>query len=475
MDRITLAPSSALPAVAGMKLSQLIGALSHALDLTEGQPRGHCIRVCWIGSHVGQALGLDAAARRDLYYALLLKDLGCSSNAARICELYLTDDLAFKRDFKAVGEGLPDMLRFVFAHTGLNAGLAERLRGVVNILRNGPAIADELIQTRCTRGADIARQLRFGEGVAAGIASLDEHWNGRGRPHGLAGQAIPLAARIALLAQVIDVFHATGGPAAALAEARRRSGSWFDPSLVRTLEGVARTPGCWETLASAEVERAVLALEPGEGEVVLDDDYLDDIAAAFGQIVDSKSPYTSGHSARVAVYADAIARRLGLGAARCRWLRRGALLHDLGKLGVSNAVLDKPGALDTDEWAAVRRHAQHTEAILERIDAFAELARVAAAHHERLDGGGYPRGLQADAIALETRIITTADIFDAISADRPYRGAVPIPRTLEMMRGMVGTALDPLCFEALEQTTDGAPGGPADRQPIAATPGSARR
>ena len=434
-----------------MKFSELIGALSHALDMTEGQPKGHCIRVCWIGTRIGMSLGLPVVALRDLYYTLLLKDLGCSSNAARICELYLTDDLAFKRDFKTVGTGLPDVLRFVFAHTGLNAGLAGRLRSVVNILRNGPRITDDLIRTRCTRGADIARRLRFGDGVATGIAGLDEHWDGSGRPEGRAGQAIPLNARIALLAQVIDVFHTIGGKAAALAEARGRAGSWFDPTLVVAMERVGADPGFWRTLASPEVEPAVFAMEPGAGAVVLDEDYLDDIAAAFGQIVDSKSPFTSGHSARVADLVDGIARRLGLSDARCRWLRRGALLHDVGKLGVSNALLDKPGKLDADEWVVMRRHAEHTEAILSRIGAFSELARVAAAHHERLDGGGYPRGVRADAIALETRIITSADIFDAISADRPYRAAVPIPQTLAMMAAMVGTAIDPLCFEALRQ------------------------
>ena len=173
---------------------------------------------------------------RDLYYTLLLKDLGCSSNAARICELYLTDDLSFKRDFKTVGDGLPEILRFVFSHTGLKAGLAGRLRSVAHILRNGPRIADELIKTRCTRGADIARQLRFGDAVATGIGSLDEHWDGRGRPEGLAGEAIPLYARIALLAQVVDVFHTLGGRAAALRELGDRSGSWFDPALVGTME-----------------------------------------------------------------------------------------------------------------------------------------------------------------------------------------------------------------------------------------------
>ena len=434
-----------------LQLSELISALSHALDITEGQPEGHCVRCCWIGMLIGRRFGLDEGELWNLYYTLLLKDLGCSSNAARICELYLTDDLQFKRDFKTVGDSLPQVLGFVLGHTGLKAPLAERFRSVLTIFREGDEIAQELISTRCQRGADIARLLRFPDSVAAGIYSLDEHFNGQGRPHKLAGEAIPLYSRIALLAQVIDVFHTAGGPQAAMNEVRGRSGSWFDPALIGIFNELAGDDTFWATLASSDVMHAVLALEPASHVVALDDDYLDDIAAAFGQVVDSKSPYTSGHSARVALYTDLIAETLGLPPDRRRWLKRGALLHDVGKLGVSNSVLDKPGKLDADEWAAVQAHAAYTEAILSRIGAFAELAVVSAAHHERLDGKGYPRGLSADQITLETRIITTADIFDAITAERPYRGAVPIPKTLEIMAENVGTAIDPACFEALKK------------------------
>ncbi|MFD2365587.1 HD domain-containing phosphohydrolase [Pseudoduganella sp. GCM10020061] len=439
------------PRTRAIRLSELISALSYALDITEGQPPGHCVRVCWIGMHIGRQAGLSEAALWELYYTLLLKDLGCSSNAARICELYLTDDLQFKRDFKTVGDSLPQVLAFVLTHTGLKAGLAERFRSVMTILRDGPNIAQELIATRCQRGAEIARLLRFPAGVSDGIYSLDEHFNGKGKPARLAGDAIPVYARIALLSQVIDVFHTASGPQAALAEARARAGSWFDPALVQAFEAAAEQDGFWSMLASTGVDAAVLALEPAGHEVPVDEDYLDDIATAFGQVVDSKSPYTSGHSARVALYTDMIAEALGLPEQRRRWLRRGALLHDVGKLGVSNSVLDKPGALDRDEWDAVKQHAIHTETILSRIGAFAELGRVAGAHHERLDGGGYPRGLSAADISIETRIITTADIFDAITAERPYRAAIPVPRALEMMSKTVGTALDPDCFAALER------------------------
>lgn len=444
-------PASFSPIAAGLKLSELISSLSHALDITEGQPEGHCVRCCWIGMHIGREIGLTEHQLWELYYTLLLKDLGCSSNAARICELYLTDDLNFKRDFKTVGDSLPQVVRFVLQHTGLKAGLAERFRSVLHIFKDGPEISRELIQTRCQRGAEIARLLRFSEDIAAGIYSLDEHWNGQGKPAGLAGKSIPVYARIALLAQVIDVFHTADGVNAALAEVHARAGQWFDPEQVHAVEHLANTPDFWTTLGSPDIQTAVLALEPGRFEVPLDDDYLDDIAAAFGQVVDSKSPYTSGHSARVALYTDLIAEALDLSPERRRWLKRGALLHDVGKLGVSNSVLDKAGQLDAQEWEAVRAHAALTESILSRIHAFRELARVAGAHHERLDGGGYPRGLKGDEITLETRIITTADIFDAITAERPYRGAVPIPQTLEMMARTVGTAIDADCFAALKK------------------------
>ena len=432
-----------------LKLSELISALSHALDITEGQPVGHCVRCCWIGMHIGREIGMPEQQLWELYYTLLLKDLGCSSNAARICELYLTDDLSFKRDFKQVGDSLPQVVRFVLQHTGLKTGLAERFKSVLNIFKNGPEYSTQLIQTRCQRGAEIARLLRFSEGIAQGIYNLDEHWNGMGKPGGVAGTDIPMYSRIALLSQVIDVFHTADSKEAALAEVRNRKGQWFDPALVDAVERLAPQQDFWSTLTSSGIDAAVAALEPARFEVPLDEDYLDDIATAFGQVVDSKSPYTSGHSARVALYTDLISETLGLNQERRRWLKRGALLHDVGKLGVSNSVLDKAGKLDGAEWEAVRKHAELTESILSRISAFRELARIAGAHHERLDGGGYPRGLTAEDIAIETRIITTADIFDAITAERPYRGAVPVDQTLEMMKKTVGTALDPLCYDAL--------------------------
>ncbi len=436
----------------GTRLAELLGALSHALDMVEGQPAGHCARCCWIGIHIGREIGLSDAEIWDLYYTLLLKDLGCSSNAARICQLYLTDDLTFKHDVKTVdGSSLSQALRFVLGHTGLKAGLAERFRALVNVTQNSGEIARELIETRCTRGADIARKMRFSDAVADGIQNLDEHWDGGGMPLGVGGSAIPIYARIALLSQVVDVFHTANGVEGARQEVESRAGTWFDPRLAEAFGRVAMRPEFWTVLRSDRLQEAIFALEPAQKITIIDEDYLDDIAAAFAKVIDSKSPYTSGHSERVTLYADLIAEQLGLSAGKRRWLKRAALLHDIGKLGVSNTVLDKPGKLDGEEWAAMQIHAAFSERILSRIAAFKDLASVAGAHHERLDGKGYPRGLRGDEILFETRIITTADIFDALTADRPYRASMPISKALEIMDEMVNTALDPDCLAALRR------------------------
>ena len=442
-------PFAPLARTVELQLADILGPLSHALDLTEGQAPGHCVRCTFIGTRIGDALGLQGDQMDDLYYTLLLKDLGCSSNAARICELYLADDLTFKRDFKTIDGSLTSALRFVFAKTGLESGLSERIRAIVNILQNGGEIVRDLIETRCHRGADIAARMRFSTAVQNGILSLDEHWNGQGRPARLAGEAIPLNARIALLAQVVDIFHTSGGRDAARSEVARRTGTWFDPALVALFDRIAADPGFWADLASPTLDAQVFALPAGHRTMPVDEKYLDDIAQAFSDVVDAKSSFTADHSNRVTLYADIIAEQMGHGAAHRRWLRRGALLHDLGKLGVSNQVLDKPGKLDDGEWAAVRNHPGAGGAILSRIGAFADIAHIARDHHERLDGKGYPHGLTAAALPQEVRIVTVADVFDALSADRPYRGPMPIADCFAILDRDRGTAFDPDCIDAL--------------------------
>ena len=434
-----------------IRLAEILSALGQALDMTEGQPEGHCVRCCFIGVRIGETLKLDPDQQSNLYYTLLLKDLGCSSNAARICQLYLADDLSFKRDFKLIDGSLAQALRFVLAHTGLKSGLAERFRAIIHIFQNGGELAQELIETRCDRGAEIARLMRFGEEVAQGIRSLDEHWDGSGLPDRRSHSDIPLASRIALLAQVVDVFHTSAGRKAAMDEATARSGGWFDPDVVTAFLELAGDPTFWTDLRSGSLAQTILSLEPAQTRRTVTEDYLDDIAAAFAQVIDSKSPYTHGHSERVTLFADLIAAELGFDGERRRWIKRAALLHDIGKLGVSNTVLDKPGKLDAAEWEAMRRHASFTEEILGRISVFRDLGAVAAAHHERLDGSGYPKGLAAGDLPLEARILAVADVFDALTADRPYRAALPAAEAFATIERSAGSELDTACIDALRR------------------------
>lgn len=432
-------------------LSEVVGALSYALDITEGQPVGHSLRCCWIGMHVGMRLGFSTADLSDLYYTLLLKDIGCSSNAARICKLYLADDLSFKNAYKVVDTKLPEILRFLLANTARGSGFVERLQTLVHIARNGGEISRELIETRCQRGAEIARSMRFSEAVAGGILDLDEHWDGSGQPLNKQAADISLFSRIALVAQVADVFFMRGGAEAAVSEVTERSGRWFDPQIADIVAELGSDADFWKTMLDNDLPARVADLEPKTLTRRVDEDYLDDIAAGFAQVVDAKSPFTAGHSDRVALFADLIAEELGYAPERRRWLKRAALLHDIGKLGVSNSVLDKNGKPDDDEWAQIRQHPELGRQILSKIAAFAEMSRIAGDHHEKLNGKGYPHGIASDAIDLDTRIVTTADIFDALTADRPYRKAMPVHDAFSIMDGEVGSALDPEVYAALKR------------------------
>lgn len=456
------------PAAAETRASEILSAFSYALDLTEGQPAGHSIRAAWIGTYIGLASGLAGRELADCLYAVLLKDLGCSSNAARVAELFLGDDRTLKQGFKLIGPEGADFLAFVEEEVGHGEEEAARRAARDHLLGNaGPALCG-LINTRCTQGADIARLLRFSEHVAGGIAALDEHWDGGGLPLGLAGQDIPLLARIALIAQVADVFYMAGGPERAIAEVTARSGSWLDPELATIFADLAADRAFWAALAAPGIDERLFALEPERAVLTVDEDYLDDIATAFGRVIDAKSPYTGGHSERVALFTDRLGEKLGIAAPERRRLVRCAMLHDIGKLGVSNRILDKPGKLDSDEWTLMQGHAAATTAILSRIGAMGDMALIAGAHHERLDGKGYPLGMDERSIALETRIISVADFFDALTADRPYRAAMPTEKALAIMAAEVGSAIDPDCFAALQElVADGIPQAPLPAMPAA--------
>ena len=135
---------------------------------------------------------------------------------------------------------------------------------------------------------------------------------------------------------------------------------------------------------------------------IASEDDLDRVAQGFAMVIDSKSPFTAGHSDRVALFTDLIAEELGFDTAKRRWLRRAALLHDIGKLAISNTILDKPAKLTDEEFAIIKTHPAHSANILKGVAAFADMAAIAGGHHERLDGNGYPYGPQGRRNQLST-------------------------------------------------------------------------
>ena len=352
---------------------------------------GHAMRSCVLGMRVAQEIELSPGARGSLYYALLMKDAGCS------------------------------------------IGNADR-------------------RTRCDQGAFIARQMGLPKAAASAIRSQDERWNGQGGPNRWRGEQIPFLARIVSLAQTLDVSCGASGPAAALDTARERSGSWFDPELVQAVESLAARNGLWAGLE--DVDRRVVELEPSATPLPPSEATLDTICLAFAEVIDAKAPSAYRHSAGVAGTAAFIARILGLSEPEVTPLRRAALLHDIGKLGVSNAILEKPGKLTGEDWVALRKHVFYSYAILKRVPGFGEVSEIAGAHHERLDGSGYFRGLKAGQLSLLSRILAIADVYDALSAKRPYRDALPPELAFQIMKKQAPHALDETCLDALMRSLD---------------------
>jgi HD-GYP domain-containing protein (c-di-GMP phosphodiesterase class II) len=435
-----------------LSMSDLISALSYALDLTEGQPMGHAVKCCFLSMRLADILQLPVQQKSDLYYATLLKDAGCSSNAARMFEILGGDERKAKQEIKSTDwtrvtfDGLEYLLRNVMP----GRSRLERVFAIASVATSREAQTRELISMRCDRGAQIARKIGFPEATPAAIYSLDEHWNGKGFPEGRKGADIPFMSRIMNLCQTLEVFVTLNGVSDAFQALRDRSGTWFDPELVKAAGELEKDQELWKIIEEDRVREEVIGLEPASVLLYVDEARLDNVCEVFANVIDIKSPYTHSHSRGVTSVAVAICQRLVLPEDEVRLVRRAALLHDIGKLSVPNNILDKPVKLTATEWETVRLHPYYTQRILERIRGFQHLAFVASSHHERLDGSGYFRNLKAGQIPITSRAIAVADVYDALSSKRPYRSALTKTDVLRTMAAEVPHALDADCFAALK-------------------------
>jgi putative nucleotidyltransferase with HDIG domain len=442
-------------AAGAVSLSEVISAMTFALDLTEGAVPGHGLRSCLLGMRLAETLNVPPAMRASLYYALQLKDVGCSNNAARVTQIVGGDDRAMKSATKRSDWRQPvETMRNLWPHVMpernvVRRGLRFVAMGIARERNNR-----EMTKLRCDRGADIVRQLELGDVAAEAVRRLDELWDGTGYPDKLKGARIPMLARICAVAQNLDVFAIEEGPDVAMEVLEKRSGTWFDPEIVRAARMLHEAGMLWRSCGAGddleETRREVLRLDPGLWAELVPE-RVDKICEAFARVVDAKSPFTYRHSIRVADVAVEMAKEMKLGPERVQMVRRAALLHDIGKLHVPNTILDKTSNLSMEEWTVVLEHPKLTRSILERVSSFRELAALAAEHHERVDGSGYPGGLKGEQMSVESRLLAVADCYTALAEERPYRGSIAPERILKMMAKDVPLKLDASCFEALVQ------------------------
>jgi hypothetical protein len=372
-------------------LSELVASLSLATDLGLGQPMEHVLRSCVLGLRIADDLELSESERAVVYYVGLLAWLGCHADSHEQSARF-GDDIQLRAD-RHVADSVGT--RFALRHVGRGEPALRRAARVGSLLVSGRDAVATMETTHCMVAGVFATRLGLGSDVRDGLQHVFERWDGKGTPAGVAGEEIELSARIVVIADIVESFRRLGGPDAAVDVARRRAGGQFDPRLAAhvcdnaqaLLDGLDDATG-WDAAIAAE---PVLAERMSGVE-------LDVALAAIADFADLKSPYTTGHSRGVAERAASAALHAGLGDTAAAGLRRAGLLHDVGRLGVSNGIWDKPGVLSEAEMERVRMHPYLTQRTFSRAQRLAALAELAATHHERLDGSGYPRGLAGGAL-----------------------------------------------------------------------------
>jgi HD-GYP domain-containing protein (c-di-GMP phosphodiesterase class II) len=404
-----------------VRIAEVIATLSLATDLGTGVPLEHGLQSTLVAMRLAERLGLDAQTATQTYYACLLFYVGCTADSDVAAEIFGGN---LHEHYTPVMFGSrPELLR------GLIRALAEPDRAApvraAQIARRLPLAARSQaghLASICEVGEMLTERLGLPRSVQELFSGFTERWDGKGGPHGIGGEAIPLAVRIVHVARDATFHRMLGGPELAASVVRDRAGGAFDPAVALPLaEDAAQLLA---PCSDGSVWDGTLAAEPGS-RPTLDDDGIDRALAACGDFADLISPHLAGHSSGVAELAAAAGQRCGLARSELRALRRAGLVHDLGRVSVAPRIWCKPGALTADEWEHIRLHPYHAERVLSRSPFLAELGAIAGAHHERLDGSGYHRGVTGAALGLPARVLAAADAFHAMGEPRAHRPALP--------------------------------------------------
>jgi HD-GYP domain-containing protein (c-di-GMP phosphodiesterase class II) len=448
---MTVSDSTAPVVSAGprVQLAELVAALSLGIDLGFGQPMEHVLRQCLIALRLAERAELADAERSTVYYAALLVNVGCHSDAHEQAK-WFGDDIALKAmkydHEQRSAAGIAATLRLV----GSGNPPLHRVRVGLEFALSGRHELDGMIARHSALAAQLAVQLGLSEAVRSAVGASYERWDGRGWPGELRGDQIPVAARLTQLAEYVEVAHRIGGVEAAVELARGRAGGQFDPDLAALLSSGAAA--VFTDLDAAQTWQAVIAAEPALS-MRLTKEQFDRALRAVADFVDLKSPYMLGHARAVSSLAAASGARLRLTSAEIELLRGAGLVHGFGRLGVSNSIWDKPGPLGAGEWERVRLQPYLTERILRQAPSLASYGGLAAQLRERLDGSGYPRGLSGGAVAMTARVLGAADVYQSMCEPRPHRPRrSPHDAALELREEVRAGRLDGDATEAVLAT-----------------------
>ena len=433
------------PNVDGVRIAELVAALSYAADLGLGQPMSHCMRQTVVAQRLADLLGASQAEREATYYLGLLMNVYCHADASEQAK-WFGDDISFKGEsYDMLEMNTAQAIAHIIRRTGSHGTITERTKRVAAFVTAGQKEVMAFLSTHSRLGAEFARRIGLSDECCQAIRQGYEQWDGGGVPLGLAGDQIGLPARLVYLASPIEVFSRRRGIEAARGVARRKRGADFDPTIADCFFEHAT-----EVLAGLDEAAdwdAILQREPTLSRRVSGAE-LDDVLLAMADLVDMKSPYLAGHSRGVANLAAAAARAAGMKQDEVTTLRRAGYLHDLGRLGVSNGIWDRRGALTAAETERVRLHPYLTDRMLARIATLGPARDIAARHHERMDGSGYPRGLTAASLSRSDRLLAAADVYHACTEPRPHRPPLDPQRAAQQLRAEVragrldGAALD---------------------------------
>ena len=399
-----------------MRLADLLAGLSRLADLGFGMEAGSALRSCVLATRLASALDLPDDDVRSAFYTALLHHVGCVGYAHETTRL-LGDDLRANTAASRTDTASPRDVLTTFLPT-LTAGLPvlARARAAIGVVMRGQRWGDAFTTAACEVGRESARRLGLPDGVQQSLYHVYDLWGRDGRPGELSGDAIPVGARIARLTGVAALAESLGGPDAVRETLRRRAGGMLDPGLVGEFLGPS---GAWlAELDRADLRAVVLGSEPPPHVTAPE---VSEVAEVFGDLADLKSACFVGHSRAVAALASSAGAHVGLDGAGCADLTVAGLLHDVGRVAVSNAVWEKSGPLRPAEWEQVRLHPYHSERILDGSEVLGRLAPVVGRHHERLDGSGYHRHATAADQSLPVRVLAAADAYRTWLEPRPHR------------------------------------------------------